>query len=100
MPEQYTIRAGNENDFPAIITLIKEFTEFSGAPEKMTNDADRMKNERDYFRCLVVQNDQNEIIAYTTFFFCYFTWTGKSLYGRSLCCKSISPTRDRQKPPS
>ena len=35
---------------------------------------------KDYFKCLVAENDENEIIGFALYFYAYFTWIGKSLY--------------------
>jgi len=74
------IREYNTNDIPAIISLIKELAEFEKAPEKVTNSAERMEKEQNYFECFVAENDNGEIIGMALYFFAYFTWVGKSLY--------------------
>lgn len=74
------IRKANENDFPAVLSLIKELAEFEKAPEKVTNTVDLMKKEKDLFICYVAETDDKEIVGMALFFFAYYTWVGKSLY--------------------
>ena len=74
------IRPSQKEDFIQIIELFKEFAAFEKLPEKMINSVDRMNNEQDYFNCFVAETSDKKIIGYVTYFFCYYTWTGKSLY--------------------
>ncbi len=76
----YTIRKADENDFPQILEMIKELALFERAPDKVINSVEYMKQEKDLFGCLVVENDNSEIIAMALYFYAYFTWVGKSLY--------------------
>lgn len=74
------IRPSTPQDYPAIIGLIKELALFEKAPEKVTNTAEQMASEDDYFHCFVVENEQKEVIAMALYFMAYYTWIGKSLY--------------------
>lgn len=76
----FTIRKAEENDFHAVLSLIKELAEFEKAPEKVTNTVDLMKKEKDLFICYVAETDEKEIVGMALFFFAYYTWVGKSLY--------------------
>ena len=76
----YTIRPAAENDFPAILDIIKALALFEKAPEKVTNTVEQMKAEKAYFHCLVAVNEEEKIIAICLYFFAYYTWVGKSLY--------------------
>jgi GNAT superfamily N-acetyltransferase len=79
-PFSYTIRPAVEEDFPAILGLIKELALFEKAPERVRNTVDQMRAEKDYFRAYVAQKDDGEIIGMALFYFAYYTWVGKSLY--------------------
>jgi GNAT superfamily N-acetyltransferase len=74
------IRSSKETDYSQIVDLFKAFATFEKLPEKMTNSVDRMNKEKDFFNCFVAETSDNKIIGYVTYFFCYYTWTGKSLY--------------------
>lgn len=74
------IREATEEDFPVILELIKELAEFEKAPEKVTNTVEQMRNEKDLFRCIVVESPGGEIAGMALYFFAYYTWVGKSLY--------------------
>lgn len=74
------IRSAVEADYPQIVDLFREFAEFEKLPERMTNSVDRMIKEKEFFNCFVAVTTDDRIIGYATYFFCYYTWTGKSLY--------------------
>jgi ribosomal protein S18 acetylase RimI-like enzyme len=74
------IRKAEEQDFQQIVALFQEFALFEKLPEKMTNSVEQMLREKEYFHCYVAVNEENEILAYVTYFFAYYTWIGKSLY--------------------
>ena len=75
-----TIRKGTESDFPAIYSLLKEFGEFQKTPERVTITPDQMIREKDLFRCFVAEMDDNRLVGVATFFFAYYSWTGKAIY--------------------
>lgn len=75
-----TIRPATEDDFPAILSLIKELAEFERAPEKVTNSVEQMKQEQNHFRCFVAETETGEIVGMALFFIAYYTWVGKSIY--------------------
>lgn len=77
---EFTIRSTAEEDFPAILSLIKELAEYERAPGKVTNSVEQMKEEKELFRCFVAETDEGEIIGMALYFMAYFTWVGKSLY--------------------
>lgn len=74
------IRHATEADFPAVLELVKELATFQKTPERVLNTVEQMKAEQQFFRCLVAENDNNEIIGIASYFFAYYTWVGKSLY--------------------
>ena|SRR5665647_121336 len=82
-----TIRSAKEDDYEAILELFREFAHFENLDERMTNSVEQMKTEKAYFNCFVAVNSRNEIVGYATYFFAYFTWTGKSLYMDDLYVK-------------
>jgi len=46
----------------------------------MTNSLEQILQEKDHHLGFVAVNTQNEITGYVTYFYAYYTWTGKSLY--------------------
>ncbi len=74
------IRSSKETDYSQIVNLFTEFATFEKLPEKMINSVDRMNKEKDFFNCFVAETSDNRIVGYVTYFFCYYTWIGKSLY--------------------
>lgn len=75
-----TIRKASTQDFPAILSLIKELAEFEKAPEKVTNSVGQMENEKDLFGCFVAETEESGIVGMALYFFAYYTWVGKSMY--------------------
>lgn len=39
-----------------------------------------MTKDEKIFQCLVAENDESEITGFATFFFTYYSWSGKGLY--------------------
>ncbi len=74
------IRKAETSDFDRINALFREFAVFEKLPEKMTNTVEQMLEEKEYFNCFVAETPDGEIAGYVTYFFCYYTWIGKSLY--------------------
>ncbi len=75
-----TIRHATEEDFPAVLDLVKELAIYQQTPERVLNTVEQMKAEKEYFRCLVAENESRKIIGIASYFFAYYTWVGKSLY--------------------
>jgi GNAT superfamily N-acetyltransferase len=75
-----SIRKATEEDFPSVLSLIKELAAFEKSPEKVTNSVDQMREERHLFDCFVAETETGEIVGMALYFFAYFTWVGKSLY--------------------
>jgi GNAT superfamily N-acetyltransferase len=74
------IRKATEEDFPAILSLIKELAAFEKSPEQVTNTTRQMKKEKHLFDSFVAETDSGEIVGMAVYFFAYYTWVGKSLY--------------------
>lgn len=75
-----TIRPANKMDFPAIYSLIKEFSIFQGTPEKVSITVEQMVENKELFKCLVAESTDKNIIGFASFFFAYYSWSGKALY--------------------
>ncbi|MCW3122781.1 MAG: family N-acetyltransferase [Flavipsychrobacter sp.] len=73
------VRPATANDYGFVHKLIKEFAVFIGTPEKVMITAEQMQQDNDLFKCLVAEYD-GEIVGFATYFFCFYSWTGKSLY--------------------
>ena len=74
-----TVRTAQDKDFKSIIQLINEFALIQKKPERVSNTAALMAEEKDSFNCLVAELD-GQIVGYAIFFICYYSWIGKSLY--------------------
>lgn len=82
-----TIRKITKSDFPSLIDLFKEFATFEKQPEKMINSVELMQRDKNLVNGYVLETDDKKIVGYTTYFFAYFTWVGKSLYMDDLYVK-------------
>ncbi len=78
--EKITIRCATEADYPRLLELFAEFAEFEKLPEMMVNTLPRMQAESEYLNCFVAVNSEGNVIGYATWFFTYFTWSGKGIY--------------------
>lgn len=76
----FTTRLYSPADIPAIYDLIIEFAAFQKTPEKVTITPQQMEEEKDLFQCMVAQNDDGKIVGFASFFFVYYSWSGKALY--------------------
>ena len=77
---EITIRPANEMDFPEIFSLITEFSIFQGTPEKVSITVDQMQENKELFNCLVAETKDKHIVGFASFFFAYYSWSGKALY--------------------
>lgn len=82
-----TLNKATEDDFTQLIALFKEFAAFEKLEHLMINNVEKMKAEQEHFNCFVVKNSVNEIIGYVTYFYAYYTWTGKAIYMDDLFVK-------------
>lgn len=69
-----------EKDFDELINLFREFSFFEKTPEKMVNSKEKMIIEKEFIHGFIARDGNNNIMGYTTCFFTYHTWVGKSLY--------------------
>ncbi len=74
------LRPATEADFPEILGMIKELALFEKAPEKVTNSVEQMHREKEFFCCIMAEDENGQILGMALYFFAYFTWVGKSLY--------------------
>ncbi|TDX00304.1 GNAT family N-acetyltransferase [Dinghuibacter silviterrae] len=73
------IRPATVNDFPSIHALLREFSIFQKTPEKMLITLEEMVAQQDLFRGLVAE-EGGAIVGFATYFFSYYSWSGKALY--------------------
>jgi len=73
------IRKGVEQDYKQILELMKSFAVFQKTPEKVFITLEEMLQNKDLFQCFVA-SVANEIVAFASFFFAYYSWSGKAIY--------------------
>ncbi len=74
-----TIRSAFPEDFKDVHRLIVAFATFIKTPEKVQVTQEQMLESKDWFNCLVAV-DGKEIVGFATYFFAYYSWTGKAIY--------------------
>src|SRR5882672_7608148 len=74
-----TIRLAIKSDFAEILALFREFAVFQKTPEKMHITLEQLIEDEQDFKCFVAEVDK-KIIGFATFFFAYYSWTGKAIY--------------------
>jgi GNAT superfamily N-acetyltransferase len=73
------IRKATTNDFEAVYGLLKAFAHFIQTPEKLLTTPEQMKEDAAFFQCYIAVEDGN-IIGFATYFFAYYSWSGKAVY--------------------
>ncbi|RAI99684.1 diamine N-acetyltransferase [Chitinophaga skermanii] len=73
------IRIAEPRDYPRIIALIQEFAAFIGTPGKVSVTVESMERDQAIFNGLVAE-ENGDIIGFATYFFAYYSWSGKALY--------------------
>lgn len=75
-----TIRKANQQDFPAILSLINEFAIFQKTPQKVTITLAEMEKGKDFFQSFVAETATQQIIGFASFYFTFYSWSGKGIY--------------------
>ncbi|MDR3713486.1 MAG: GNAT family N-acetyltransferase [Puia sp.] len=74
-----TIRKASKQDFPAVLDLFREFAVFQKTPEKMHITLEELSEDERYFQCFVAEKE-GRIAGFASFFFAYYSWTGRAVY--------------------
>ena len=75
-----TIRQFTEQDIEAIYGLIKEFAAFQKSEEKLLITIEQLKRDIGLFQCLVAEDADKQIIGFASYFYAYYSWSGKAIY--------------------
>ena len=87
---QIMVRQANEHDFPFIFSLIREFVVFQKTPEKLTLTLEQMQKEKEFFKAFVAVDEGGKIIGFASYYFAYYSWSGKAIYLDDLYVKESS----------
>jgi len=74
------IRKVVPSDFLSILALINEFAIFQKTPQKVSITLEQMEKEKDFFQCFVAETSDKVIVGFASFYFTYFSWSGKGLF--------------------
>lgn len=83
------IREGTASDIPEVFNLLKEFATFQKTPEKLRITATEMMEARHLFRFLIAESANAEIVGFASYFFAFYSWSGKALYLDDLYVPSV-----------
>jgi GNAT superfamily N-acetyltransferase len=75
-----SIRTAEINDYDVLYQMMREFAEFQKTPERLTLTIEQLRLDKDVFKCLVAVTSTGRIIGFSTWFFAYYSWTGKAVY--------------------
>ena len=75
-----SIRQATPADFEAVYSLMLQFAVFQQTPEKILTSVEQLKADQHLFNCLVAETPDGDTVAFATYFFAYYSWSGKALY--------------------
>ena len=75
-----TIRKANAKDFSSVVEMIHEFASFQQTPEKVFITEAQMETNQDLFNCLVAETDDKKVVGFVSFFFAFYSWSGRAIY--------------------
>jgi diamine N-acetyltransferase len=73
------IRPAIREDLPSVYAMFQEFAIFQKTPEKLHITLDELLAGEDHFKCLVA-SAEGQIVGFATWFFAYYSWTGRGVY--------------------
>jgi GNAT superfamily N-acetyltransferase len=73
------IRKAEASDFAEVYRMIRDFAVFIQKPEYVEITAEQLVADKEHFHCLIAL-DGEKAIGFATYFFAYYSWTGKSIY--------------------
>ncbi|SDM25198.1 diamine N-acetyltransferase [Catalinimonas alkaloidigena] len=76
----FTIRRAHPADFEVLYALMLEFAHYLDMPGKLTTSPEQLRRDQDIFRALLVEDDDGTPIGFATYFYAYYSWSGKALY--------------------
>src|SRR5688572_7291923 len=74
------IRVAELKDYGTLYSMMREFAAFQKTPERLTLSLEQMRLDKDIFNCFVAVTSTDEIVGFSTWFFAYYSWTGKAVY--------------------
>lgn len=79
-----TVRKGKKEDLPKVLELVKELAEYENALDQVSNTVEMMEKdgfgESPIFGFFVAEDDKENIVGISIYYYRYSTWTGKRLY--------------------
>jgi GNAT superfamily N-acetyltransferase len=76
----FHIRAAELKDYDTLYSMMRDFAAFQKTPERLTLTREQMGLDKDIFNCFVAVTSTGEIVGFSTWFFAYYSWTGKAVY--------------------
>jgi diamine N-acetyltransferase len=75
----FEIREANSGDMDAVFSLMLEFAVFQQTPDKLKINPEQLRCDQEFFKCLVATVEKR-IVGFATYFFAYYSWTGRGIY--------------------
>ena len=85
---EISIREGTATDIQEVFTLIREFANFQKTPDKIIITAQEMREAENLFRFLIAETQTGKVAGFASYFFAYYSWSGKALYLDDLYVRS------------
>lgn len=73
------IRKAEVSDFAEVYRMICDFAAFIRKPEYLEITAEQLVTDKEHFHCLIALDGERPI-GFATYFFAYYSWTGKAIY--------------------
>ncbi|MCI4671927.1 MAG: GNAT family N-acetyltransferase [Bacteroidia bacterium] len=74
-----SIRLATETELSRVHQMILDFAKFIKKPEMVYITPEQMVKDKDIFKCLIAVEGK-EIVGFATYFFAYYSWSGKAVY--------------------
>ena len=74
------IRIAELKDYDTLYSMMRDFAEFQKTPERLTLTLEQMRLDKDIFNCFIAVTSTDQIVGFSTWFFAYYSWTGKAVY--------------------
>jgi len=76
----YAIRKAVPHDFATILELIKEFARFQNTPQHVGISLEQLQKDERHFKAFVAETSDGSIVAFVSYFYCYYSWSGRAIY--------------------
>lgn len=76
----YAIRKADQQDSARILELINEFAQFQNTPQHVRISLEQLQKDERHFKAFVAEGSDGSIVAFASYFYCYYSWSGRAIY--------------------